>query len=144
MIAIDTNVLVYAHRGETDLHSAALARLRELSEGVEPWALPVPCVSEFFRVVTHPRVFNPPSKLSEAAAFARSVLDAPSCRLLRPGSSFIQHLLDIMQSADARGNLVFDAQIVALCREHGISRVLTNDRDFQRFSGMSIDYLSLA
>ena len=33
----------------------------------------------------------------------------------------------------ARGNLVFDAQIVALCREHGISTILTNDRDFRRF-----------
>lgn len=141
MIAVDTNVLVYAHRGETDLNTTALGRLSELSEGVEPWALPAPWLSEFFRVVTHPRVFNPPSKLNEAIAFAKSLLDAPSCRLLRPGNNYIQHFFEILQSADARGNLVFDAQIVALCREHGISEVLTNDRDFERFGGLSIEYL---
>lgn len=141
MIAIDTNVLVYAHRGETELNASALNWLTGLCEGVDPWAMPVPCLSEFFRVVTHPRVLNPPSKLSEAIEFAVALLEAPSCRLLRPGSAYIQHFFDVMQSADARGNLVFDAQIVALCREHGISRVLTNDRDFERFGGLSIEYL---
>ena len=141
MIAIDTNVLVYAHRGETDLHDAALGRLAELCSGLDPWALPVPCLSEFFRVVTHPRVLNPPSRLREAVSFARTLIDAPSCRLLRPGAAYIEHFFEVMQGADARGNLVFDAQIVALCREHGISEVLTDDRDFERFEGMSVVYL---
>ncbi len=60
MIAIDTNVLVYAHRAETDLHEMALDHLTSLCEGNQPWALPVPCLTEFFRVVTHPKVFTPP------------------------------------------------------------------------------------
>ena len=141
MIAIDTNVLVYAHRGDSELHDVALKELTQFCEGSEPWALPLPCVSEFFRVVTHPRVFNPPSKLIDAIDFVKSLSDAPSCRILRPGNGFLDHLFSVMQNADARGNLVFDAQIVALCREHGISNVLTNDRDFARFKGMSISYL---
>jgi hypothetical protein len=141
MIAVDTNVLVYAHRGESELHDVALKKLTHFCEGNEPWALPVPCISEFFRVVTHPRVFNPPSKLGDAINFVKSLNDAPSCRILRPGSGFLDHLFTVMQNADARGNLVFDAQIVALCREHGISNVLTNDRDFERFKGISVGYL---
>ncbi len=141
MIAIDTNVLVYAHRAETELHETALSHLTSLCEGNQPWALPVSCLSEFFRVVTHPKVFNPPSKLGEALDFARSVTDAPACRLLRPGNHYLDHLFSVMQEADARGNLVFDAQIVALCREHGVLKVLTNDRDFERFGGISVDYL---
>ncbi|HKI75479.1 MAG TPA: TA system VapC family ribonuclease toxin [Pseudomonadales bacterium] len=141
MIAIDTNVLVYGHRGETDQHETALKRLTLLCEGIEPWALPLPCVSEFFRVVTHPRVFNPPSRLSEALDFVASLLDAPSCRILSPGHGYLDHFFTVLQNADARGNLVFDAQIVALCREHGVSKVLTNDRDFERFEGISVDYL---
>ena len=141
MIAIDTNVLVYAHRGETELHDGALQKLVELCEGIEPWALPLPCLSEFFRVVTHPRVFNPPSKLRDALDFVTSLVDAPSCRLLRPGDSYLEHLFSVMQNADARGNLVFHAQIVALCREHGIATVLTNDRDFERFKEISVEYL---
>ena len=64
MIAIDTNILVYAHRSETDLHSAATAELVALAEGVAPWGLPIFCVTEFMRVVTHRRVFNPPSTVS--------------------------------------------------------------------------------
>ena len=135
MIAIDTNVLVYAHRAETELHETALSHLTSLSEGNQPWALPVPCLSEFFRVVTHPKVFNPPSKLSEALEFVQSVTDAPACRLLRPGNHYLHHLFSVMREADARGNLVFDAQIVALCREHSVTSILSNDRDFERFSG---------
>jgi len=141
MIAIDTNVLVYAHRAETGCHKIALGHLSQLCENNQPWALPAPCLSEFFRVVTHPKVFNPPSKLSEALAFARSVTEAPACRLLKPGNHYLEQFFSVMQEADARGNLVFDAQIVALCREHGISSVLTNDRDFERFGGVSVDYL---
>ena len=141
MIAIDTNVLVYAHRAETELHKVALEHLTCLCEGNQPWALPAPCLSEFFRVATHTKVFNPPSKLTEALDFAKSVTEAPACRLLAPGKHYLEHLFSVMQEADARGNLVFDAQIVALCREHSVSTVLTNDRDFERFDGISVDYL---
>lgn len=141
MIALDTNVLVYAHRGETDLHQVALGRVTELCENIRPWALPLPCLSEFFRVVTHARVLNPPSRLAEAIEFARALLSAPSCRVLRPGEDYLEHLFIVMQQADARGNLVFDAQIVALCREHGVSTVLTNDRDFERFKDVTVEYL---
>jgi toxin-antitoxin system PIN domain toxin len=141
VIAIDTNVLVYGHRAETELHDIALRSLADLCEGNKPWALPVPCLSEFFRVVTHPKVFNPPSKLADAVEFVKSVTAAPTCRLLRPGNGYLDHFYATLVEADARGNLVFDAQIVALCREHGISRVLTNDRDFERFRGLSVDYL---
>lgn len=140
MIAVDTNVLVYAHRGETDLHHAALAKLTALCEGNEPWALPLPCVSEFLRVVTHARVFNPPSKVTAAMDFVRSLKEAPSCRILRPEESYLDHLFTVIEHADARGNLVFDAQIVALCREQGVATVLSNDRDFKRFRGISVEY----
>ena len=141
MIAIDTNILVYAHRAETELHAAALNQLTEFCEGIQPWALPVSCLSEFSRVVTHPKVFNPPSKLEDALAFVEAVTAAPACRLLRPGEHYLDQFFTVMSEADARGNLVFDAQIVALCKEHGVTRVLTNDRDFERFAGISVEYL---
>lgn len=141
MIAIDTNVLVYAHRAETALHDVALNHLTDLCENNQPWALPVPCITEFFRVVTHPKVFNPPSKLVQALDFAKAVTEAPACRLLKPGKHYLDQFFSVMQEADARGNLVFDAQIVALCREHGVSKILTNDRDFERFRDVSVDYL---
>ncbi len=134
-------MLVYAHRAETELHDTAMSRLTNLCDGNQPWALPIPCLSEFFRVVTHPKVFNPPSRLIDTLSFSRSVTEAPACRLLRPGDGYLEHFFSVMQAADARGTLVFDAQIVALCREQGVKQILTNDRDFARFDGITVDYL---
>ena len=140
MIAVDTNILVYAHRSETELHAAAAADLVTLAEGVAPWGLPVFCITEFMRVVTHRRVFNPPSTVSQAFDFLDDVLTSPVCRVVRPGPAFLGFLAETARRADARGNLMFDAQIAALCREHGIAAVLTNDRDFERFEHLHVRY----
>ena len=138
MIAVDSNILVYAHRGETELHRAAAAELVALAEGAEPWGLPVFCIAEFLRVVTHRRVFNPPSTVSQAVDFVEDLVASPVCRVVRPGPGFLRLLAVTARRADARGNLMFDAQIAALCREHGIATVLTNDRDFLRFEHLQV------
>ena len=140
MIAVDTNILVYAHRSETEQHTAATAELVALAEGVGPWGLPIFCITEFMRVVTHRRVFNPPSTLSQALDFLDDVLASPVCRVVRPGPDFLRFFTEDARRADARGNLMFDAQIAALCREHGIAVVLTNDRDFERFEHLTVRY----
>lgn len=144
MIAVDTNVLIYAHRVETDLNAAATAELVRLAEGTEPWALPVFCLIEFMRVVTHRRVFNPPSTIAQAMDFINGIVAAPTCHVALPGADFLQHLETTVRRADARGNLMFDAQIAALCREHGIAAILTNDRDFERFDRLQVRYLDEA
>ena len=141
MIAIDTNVLVYAHRGETEHHPVAARELIALAEGAAHWGLPIFCAVEFLRVVTHRRVFSPPSTLGQAVDFLDGVVASPSCRVVLPGAGFLGLLADTSRAADARGNLLFDAQIAALCREHGISAILTNDRDFERFRRLDVRYL---
>ncbi|MEJ2088936.1 MAG: PIN domain-containing protein [Gammaproteobacteria bacterium] len=142
MIAVDTGILVYAHRGETELHAAAKDALQALCEGDEPWALPIFCVTEFFRVVTHRRVFNPPSSVKAADDFLAAVRQAPSCRIALPGNGYLDQLRAVLARSHARGNLLFNAQIAALCREHGIRSVLTDDRDFERFPDLELTYLS--
>jgi len=134
VIAVDTNVLVFAHREELPEHERALRWLRHLATGVVPWALPIFCVGEFFRVVTHSRVFAPPSTLVQAIDAMRGLRTSTSLRVLNPGAQFPRLFEEMLQQADARGNLVFDAQIAALCREHGVDRILTMDRDFARFT----------
>lgn len=141
MIAVDTNVLIYAHRIESEWHEAAAARLIALGEGVERWALPVFCVTEFMRVVTHKRVFNPPSTVAQAADFIEAVVASPSCEVVQPGEEFMAWLLATARDADSHGNLMFDAQIAAVCREHGIDGILTNDNDFQRFGALQVQHL---
>ncbi len=141
MIAIDTNVLIYAHRQETEWHRVAADRLVELAEGEETWVLPVFCITEFLRVVTHMRVFNPPSSTTEALDFIKGLLEAPGCTVAHPESEFLSRLESVVREADARGNLIFDAQIAALCREQGIGTIVTNDRDFARFRPLQVSYL---
>jgi hypothetical protein len=136
MIAVDTNVLVYAHRGETRQHHEALAKLQELAEGDRPWALPVFCLAEFVRICTHLRVFTPPTELATALEFLDRLLESPSLRLLLPSPAFPGAFRKASESGGVRGNLAFDAQIAALCLEHGIRDLLTADRDFARFPGL--------
>ena len=131
-------MLVHAHRRELALHGAALARLTELAEGPEPWALPVFCAAEFVRVATHPRLFDPPSTLDQAREVLDRLAESPTLRLLHPGPRFLELFAECLREADARGNLAFDAQIAALCLEHGARDLLTVDRDFARFSRIRI------
>jgi len=136
VIAVDTNVLVYAHREELPQHARARARLTELAEGHRRWAIPVFCLGEFLRVATHPRLFDPPFTVDEACAALERVLGSPSLVVLMPGERFVPLLLEAAREARTLGNLVFDAQIVALCREAGVSALLTEDPDFERFAGL--------
>ncbi len=67
MIAVDTNILVYAHREDSPWHDSAYASIVELAQGRELWAIPWPCVHEFLAIVTHPRIYSPPTPLAGAA-----------------------------------------------------------------------------
>ncbi len=141
MIAVDTNVLVYAHREELAPHRAARTRLVKLAEGDDVWGIPVFCLTEFARVATHARVFDPPFAVAEIRTAIERLLGSPSLRLLHPGERFAELFLSAMEEAKASGNLVFDAQIVAVCREHGVRALLTEDRDFARFPGFATERL---
>jgi toxin-antitoxin system PIN domain toxin len=141
MIAVDTNILIYAHREELPLHRKARARLIELAEGDALWGIPVFCLAEFVRVVTHPRLFDPPYGVDEACRALDRVLESPSLRLLQPGARFWSLFVEAAREANAAGNLVFDAQLVAVCRENGVSALLTEDRDFARFKKFPSQHL---
>ena len=88
MIAVDTNVLIYAHRAETGLHGPTVSQLVALAEGIERWALPVFCITGFMRVVALRNVFKPPSTVEQAARFIEGIAASPLCEILRPGSEF--------------------------------------------------------
>ncbi len=136
MIAVDTSVLVYARRAESPHHGAARALVAGLAEGTAPWALPWPVVYEFVRVVTHPRVFDPPSPLDAVLRDLESLLASPSLTLLGEGSGHARLMGEQLRGGSASGNLAHDAHIAALVVEHGVSELLTADRDFARFPGV--------
>jgi len=138
VIALDTNILVYARRQESVHHAAAQELLKRLAEGDEPWGLPWPCVYEFLRVVTHPRVFDPPTDPRAALDDLESLFDSPSLTLLGEGPSHHAHLRQTVEAGSATGNIVHDAHIAALVVEHGVRELWTTDRDFSRFPGLRI------
>jgi len=138
VIAVDTNVLIHAHRQEMPLHERAGELLRSLAEGDTPWGLPSPCLAEFVRVVTHSRVFTPPTNLEIAFEFLERLLESPTARLLVPGLTFLTLFRKQAEHAAASGNLAFDAQIAAICLETGATEFVTLDRDFARFQGLTL------
>jgi uncharacterized protein len=138
MKAIDTNVLVYAEITSSPHHAAATAVLRSLAEGPAPWAIPWPCAYEFLRVVTHPRVFHPPVPAARALADLQAILASPSLILLSETPRHAEVCGRVVQASGASGNLIHDAHIAALCFEHGVSELVTGDRDFGRFVGLKV------
>ena len=133
MRAVDTNVLVYSEIVSSPHHRKARQALTELAEGDIPWAIPWPCIYEFLRVVTHPRIFHPPVAMTVALEDLGQILASPSLLLLRETSRHINLMTNLLLHSGATGNLVHDAHIAALCTENGVSELLTGDRDFHRF-----------
>jgi hypothetical protein len=134
MLAVDTNILVYAHRREAAEHAAATEVVRSLAEGAQPWAVPWPCLYEFFSVVTHPKIWrDTASTPSQAWAQIEAWLGSPSLRLLGETPEFGLLLSRFLDRPRVRGGIVHDARVAALCVAHGVEELLTRDRDFSLF-----------
>jgi len=138
MRAVDTNVLVYAHITYSRHHEKARVLLLELAEGALPWAIPWPCIYEFLRIVTHPRVYHPPSPVQVALADLGAILESPSLMLLSETPRHAQVMTALIGHSGVTGNLMHDAYIAALCMEHGVAELVTGDRDFSRFPSLNI------
>lgn len=133
MRALDTNVLVHAEILTSPFHAIARALLEDAANGRTPWAIPWPCVYEFLRVVTHPRVYHPPMPSAVALRDLRRILDSPSLVLLAETTRHADVMTALIGDSGVTGNLMHDAHIAALCIEHGVSELVTGDRDFARF-----------
>jgi uncharacterized protein len=133
VIAVDTNVLLHAHRAESPLHERAATAVAALAEGREAWAIPWPCVHEFLAIVTHPRIYDPPTPLSQAIDQVAAWLESPVLRLLAEASDHWARLQEVLQQAGVVGARVHDARVAALCHSHGVRELWTLDRDFSRF-----------
>ncbi len=134
MQAIDTNILVYAHRREAAEHAAAIEVVRSLAEGAEPWAVPWPCLYEFFSMVTNPKIWREAASTpSQAWAQVEAWLGSPSLRLLGETPEFGRLLARFLDRPRVRGGVVLGARVAALCVAHGVEELLTRDRDFSLF-----------
>jgi len=138
MIAVDTNILVYAHREDSPWHSQALRLLVGLAEGSARWAIPWPCVHEFLAIVTHPRIYRPPTPLAVAVEAVRAWLASPMLVCLGEADNHLDRLATVATKAKAVGPMIHDARIISICLSHGVRELWSGDRDFSRFQGIKI------
>ena len=134
MIAVDTNLLVYAHRRESRMGDEAHTLMAALAEGATAWAIPWPCCYEFFSVVTHRRIWKDAASTPDQAwhqfeAWAGS----PSNRMIGETEGFRDILERFVRRPHVVGGVVHDARIAAICVAHGVEALLTRDRDFSSF-----------
>lgn len=138
MIAVDTNLLVYAHRPEMPFHERARQVLTEAVAGSEPVSIPWPCAHEFLAVVSNPRIFKDPTPMNIALDAVRRLLASLSGGFLAEGEGYLDALDRVARPALLQGAIVHDARIAALCLFHGARELWSADRDFSRFPGLTV------
>jgi toxin-antitoxin system PIN domain toxin len=137
MVAVDTNLLVYAHREEYgEVHARMVELLRPLVEGSQPWAIPYPCAYEFISVVTHAKIFAKPTPVDEALEVLAGFANTAGFHWLSEGPGYFETLRNLAVSAQVQGGRIHDARIAALCLHHGVSELWTADRDFSFFPSL--------
>jgi toxin-antitoxin system PIN domain toxin len=135
MVLIDVNVLVYAHRRDSQHHIACRRWLEGCINSEEAYGMSDLVLSAFLRIVTHPRIFKSPSRLEDALRFAAEVRSPANCVLITPAARHWDIFIGLCRQAGVKGNLVPDAYLAALAIESG-SEWITTDRDFARFPGL--------
>ena len=135
MILPDVNVLLYAFRDDSVDHGRYRDWLDGVVNGAEAYAMSSQVLCSVARIATHPRIYAAPSRLEDAFAFARVLLEQPHCTVVQAGVRHYSIFEDLCRKAAANGNLVQDAWFAALALESGCEWV-TTDGDFARFAGL--------
>lgn len=136
MIAVDTNILVYSVREDAPRHRAALQCVRRLAEGGGPWAIAWPCLHEFLAVVTHPRIYRPPTTVRAAVQQVNYWMESPTLRLIGEDAGYWEHLQALIEAGQTVGPRIHDARVAAICRFSGVREIWTADRDYSHFGGL--------
>ena len=138
MIAVDTNILVYAHRADSPWHDGALKKITELAEGRAPWAIPWPCIHEFLAIVTHPRIYSSPTPLIASLDQVEAWFESPSLVVLAETERYWPELRSALDQGRISGPQVHDARVAAICSDHGVRELWSADRDFGRFPSLNV------
>lgn len=135
MILPDVNVLIHAFRRDSLEHVRHKVWLEEIINGIEAYGIAPQVLSAVVRITTHPRIYVNPSRLDDAFAFSRAILEQPLATVIVPGERHWHIFERLCRGARATGNLVQDAWFAALAIESGCEWI-THDRDYARFDGL--------
>jgi uncharacterized protein len=138
VIAVDTNIAVYAHRPETSYSPKALKLLATLAQGTEPWSIPTHCLHEFTAVVSNPNIWNVPSSPKQIANQVNAWFDSPSFVPVVESREAFLALVALIQKTPIFGGMIHDARIVSACLASGVKVLYSVDRDFSRIGGLKV------
>jgi predicted nucleic acid-binding protein len=138
VIAVDTNLLVYAHRASTPEHAAARHALERAAADPRGWGVPFPCVAEFWSVVTHPSATGRPSSSVEATGFLHALVVDGECAIWTPREGFPARLVREASRLGVRGPRVFDLQIALVAIEAGATEIWSHDAAFLVAHGLKV------
>lgn len=136
MIAVDTNLLVYAHRVDAQFHAKARESIETLAQGAAAWAIPWPCAHEFIAIVTNARIFKTPTTMKLALAELRGLAALPNVAFLAEGEGYLEQLEPLALGAGIQGGAIHDARVAAICLYHGVAELWSTDRDFSRYPAL--------
>ena len=138
MIAVDSNILIYSQRKDSPFYEAADRELTKLAEGGRVWAIPWPCLHEFLAIVTHPRIYQPPTPLDDALLQVEYWLESPRLELIGESGDYWPVLKELLHKGKITGPRIHDAKIIAICLQNGVKTLWSADRDFSRVEGLEI------
>jgi len=136
--SLDVNVLLYASDASSPVHGAARRFVEGAAAGGDLLCLGWPTVISYLRMATHPRIFASPLSPSDALGNVERLAGLPHVRLLAEEPGFLEVYRDVTSGFPVRGNLVPDAHLAALLKQHGVRTLFTRDTDFRKF-----DFLNL-
>jgi toxin-antitoxin system PIN domain toxin len=138
LIAVDTNLLVYAHRSAVQQHAAARASIERAARDPRGWGVPAPCLAEFWMVVTHPAASGRPSTPAEALAFIEALRESGRMQVMEVREGMASRLIGLAERLHLRGPRIFDLQIGLCALEAGATELWSHDRGFIAPAGLRI------
>jgi uncharacterized protein len=139
MIAVDTNILVYAHREDSSWHEKALELVTTLANSGAPWAIAWSSIHEFLAIVTHPKIYDPPTPLATALMTLEAWQTSPGLRLLGEGPGYFATFAKQATAGKIKGPKIHDARIASICLHHGVKKLWSADRDFTSFPELACE-----
>jgi len=136
--SVDVNVLLYASDTSSPKHPEAIRFLKQRASDPDLFCIAWPTLIAFLRIATHPGIFAQPLSPDDALRNVESLLSLPRVRLLSEGEGFLEVYREVTARFPVRGNLVPDAHLAALLRQHGVRRLYTVDRDFRKFDFLEV------
>jgi hypothetical protein len=138
MIAVDTNLLIYAHRSGYSHHFAAIKALEKAFQNPTGWGIPLTCTAEFWSIVTHAKMGDRPSNPDEARSFLTNILEDGAGLVLYPGAGLFSRLGQWAEKLQVQGPRIFDLLIALTATDNGAEEIWTHDASFREIPGLRV------